>query len=287
MSPAIWTAMYPALPAPDALRTLHACGWEHFELSTEHLRQIEEDVHQQARIEEVLRTLDELKATMRQAHAYLPANVAHPDQARRDADVALLHRQLPVCAVLGIKHVVIHPGVGDGHRSPEELRGIRDLNLLHFRSLADRAGDLGLRIALENTMDDRSRGRLHFCSRPAELLEFLADLGHPAVGVCFDTSHANVQGLDCGQAIRELGQSLWCTHISDNNGSGDQHLAPGNGSINWLGVVRALGDIGYDGLFNLEIPGEDHPVGEIKQMKVRHARAVTEWLVGGQTARQT
>ena len=43
--------------------------------------------------------------------------------------------------------------------------------------------------------------------------------------------------------------------------------------------MAALRDIGYTGIFNLEIPGEEHPVPEILEMKVKHAREVAAWLV--------
>jgi len=273
MLPAIWTGMYGDRSAPEALRALHACGWEHFELSTEHLQQIEE-ADQQARIGEVLRTLDDLRVTMPQAHGHLPANVAHPDGFRREADIQLLLRHLGCCAALGVKWVVIHPGVGDGYTTPRELREIRELNVASFGRLADHAGSLGITIGIENTMDDRRRNRRAFGARPGELLDLLAELSHPAVGICFDTSHAKVQGLDCAAAIRQLAAHICCTHISDNEGSGDQHLTPGRGAINWPAVVAALRAIGYEGLFNLEIPGESEPLPSPEVLATRTRAAL-------------
>jgi sugar phosphate isomerase/epimerase len=69
------------------------------------------------------------------------------------------------------------------------------------------------------------------------------------------------------------------THISDNDGSGDQHRTPGNGSIDWKAVMRALREAEYDGLFNLEIPGERHAALPLRALKSLHARQVAEWLV--------
>jgi len=279
MSPAIWTAMYIEKPICEALKALHACGWEWFELSTEHLHQIEADSAQQARIEEVLQTLDELGVGMPQAHAHLWGDVAHPDAARRAADIGTVRREMVCCAALGVKNVVVHPGAGDGYATPGERRELHRLNTECFAMLADHAAELGLRIALENMMDRKSTGRRGFGARPADLLELLAELDHPALGICFDTSHAHVQALNCADAIRQFGPLIRATHISDNNGSGDQHLTPGGGTIDWPSVVAALRDIGYSGIFNLEIPGEEHPVPEIVEMKVKHAREVAAWLV--------
>jgi len=281
MHPAIWTGMLTPSSAPDALRFLHSCGWRWFELSTEHLEYVEADPDQRARIEEVLQTLDELQAHMPQAHAYLPANVAHPDGFRRDADMDLLTRHLTCCAALGIKYVVVHPGTGDGYTTPRELREIRELNIEAFARLGDHAGGLGIQIGIENTMDDRRRNRRSFGARPTELLDLLAALDHPALGITLDTSHANVQRLDCGAVIRQCGQHIYCTHMSDNDSSGDQHLAPGRGTVDWQGTVVALREVGYDGLFNLEIPGESEsaPSREVLATRAREALAVTERLL--------
>ena len=261
----------------DALRSLRACGWEWFELSTEHLAQLEEDSHQRARIEEVLSRLAELGLRMPQAHAHLPADIADPDESRREADMHLLHRQMACCAALRIEHVVVHPGTGGGYTIPDEFQVIRELNLRNCSRLADRAAELGLKVCLENSMDHH--GKRNFGARPEELLELLAELDHPALGICLDTSHANVQKLDCAAAIRSFSRLLCCTHISDNDGSGDQHLTPGGGNINWPSVTAALRQIGYDGMFNLEIPGEMSPEPDILALKTRHARGVAERLV--------
>jgi L-ribulose-5-phosphate 3-epimerase len=270
---------YRGIRSSEALRTLHALGWDGFELSTEHLEEIEKDPQQAKHVEDVLRTLEALGAEMPQAHGWISANVAHPNLAQRTHDIELLLRQLAVCKALGIKNVVIHPGTGAGYRTAEERRGIHSLNVEGFRRLGDRAGELGLRIGLENMLDSRD-GTGQFGAKPEELMGMLAAVDCPALGITFDTSHAHAQKLDLTAAIRIFGEKLICTHISDNHGEGDEHLTPGNGTIDWPVVVAALRQIGYRGLFNLEIPGEEHPVPEIKALKVKHALAVAAWLLG-------
>jgi sugar phosphate isomerase/epimerase len=281
MFPAIWTAIHIDKPICEALRALHACGWDWFELSTEHLHQIEADGAQQARTEEVLRTLDDLEIRMPQAHAHLRADVAHPDESRRAADTDRVHREMACCAALGVKTVVVHPGGGDGYTTADEQRELHRLNRECFAMLADHAAELGLRIALENMMDRKSTGRRGFGARPEELIDLLADLDHPALGICFDTSHANVQALKCADAIRQFGPLICATHISDNDGSGDQHLTPGGGTIDWPSAVAALRAIGYTGIFNLEIPGESEPAPgpALLETRVREALEVARRLL--------
>ena len=44
-------------------------------------------------------------------------------------------------------------------------------------------------------------------------------------------------------------------------------------------VRGALREAGYEGLFNLEIPGERHALLPLRALASQHARQVAEWLV--------
>ena len=41
----------------------------------------------------------------------------------------------------------------------------------------------------------------------------------------------------------------------------------------------ALSEVNYTGLFNLEIPGERHPILQLRALKSRYAHQVSEWLM--------
>jgi len=291
MVASIWTQVAAYVGCKDvleALGVLRELGWTCFELSTEHLQLIEDAADRDAAIDRTVGRLEELGVVMPQAHAQLKADVAHSDEQQRAADLDRVQRNLRTCAALGVRVVVVHPGRGEAWRSQPEYRSRLELNCRQFRTLGDLAGELGLRIAIENMADWRPpRGRRCFGSLPCELLDLLDALSHPALGVCFDTSHARLQGLDVAGAVRELGPHLIATHLSDNDGSADQHRTPGCGSIDWPAVCRALGDVGYDGPMNLEIPGEAGPARELVRMKIRHALEVTKWLIARVSASPT
>ena len=80
--------------------------------------------------------------------------------------------------------------------------------------------------------------------------------------------------------VRDIGDLMFGTHISDNDGSRDQHRTPGGGRIDWRAVVAAFKQIGYDGVFNLEIPGERHADLSMRQIRTRHAFEITAELCG-------
>jgi sugar phosphate isomerase/epimerase len=280
LTPAMWTGMYYQEPLDAALRLLHAGGWKTFEVSDEHLEQLDKAADAGAQIEAARRVAALLGLQMPQAHAHLAADVAHPDEARRHADLEHLRRHLDLAARLGAKWIALHPGGGASYTSRAERERIVRLNREAFEFLGDHAAARGLTLGLENMMDRRDlKGWRRFGAAPGDLLELLDALRHPALGVTLDTSHANVQRLEIGATVRELGPRLCCTHISDNDGSSDQHRSPGGGTVDWPALMAALKEIRYAGLFNLEIPGERHALPALRALRVRHAFEIASWLV--------
>ncbi len=266
----MWTSIYIEDSLADALPRLHAQGWRYCELSCEHLGKLAETSREPGVIQQVQSVLDALGMQMPQAHLFLQANIASSDEEKRYADLTRVLNELEVCAELGVRNAVIHPG-GD---ASDELRSLR---VNQFKILAERAEKVQVRIAIENMMDGKDV--LRYGSRIGELHELIDAVGSDMLGICFDTSHANVQKLDIPAAVRECGDRLIATHISDNDGSGDQHKTPGYARIDWVPVVQAMHEMGYDGVFNLEIPGERGCPPGILDLKVHHAYEVTAWLL--------
>lgn len=48
--------------------------------------------------------------------------------------------------------------------------------------------------------------------------------------------------------------------------------------MDFFSVVRGLREIGYDGLFNYEIPGDRHAPEQILRYKLRYLYSVTDYL---------
>ena len=271
MIPAIWTAMYAEFPLHESLQVLHECGWCAFEIAAEHLAAIETDRDPQRLIEKTLGTLRDLGLSAPQAHAYLYADVADPDAQKRGRDIKRLLHHIDISASLGVQNVVIHPGGKLGDTQTEQ-KCVQKLNVEAFRRLGDFAGELGIRIGIENMKHQGA-------TTSAELLELLALINHSAIGITLDTSHANTSTLNVAQVVREFGPHLVATHISDSNANGSQHLIPGDGTIDWPAVMDAFHDVDYRGLFNMEIPGARSTIPRLQQLKTRFVLDVSKWLI--------
>ena len=76
--------------------------------------------------------------------------------------------------------------------------------------------------------------------------QLLDGLDPAIVGFCLDTGHANLGPDSPADYINALGERLIAIHWQDNNGTGDDHLFPGIGSIPWADFFAALTEVGYD-----------------------------------------
>jgi len=273
MIPSIWTSMFHQHPLIESLLILNGCGWTAFEISIEHLKEIETSDTPDTIIENALRYAEDLGLSFPQSHPHLRANVSSFDETERRADIDRIIHHMEISAKLGVKTVTIHPGRFFGEPTDEEAARVRELNVAGFREIRQKAEELDLTISIENL------GR-HLPRTAAELLDLIDAIDRPGIGVTFDTSHANMAGIDMPAAIRELGERLTAVHISDNHGENDEHLIPGDGKIDWPPIMEALRDVGFGGTLNFEIPGVCHLDPAFRKLKARHAREVADHLIG-------
>ena len=92
-----------------------------------------------------------------------------------------------------------------------------------------------------------NRFETYFLNTAADAAALCEAVGHPRVGVAFDTFHANIEEKDLAAACRRLGRHLKHVQISENDRG-----TPGSGHIAWPGLLRALHDLEYDGWLTIE-----------------------------------
>ena len=97
----------------------------------------------------------------------------------------------------------------------------------------------------------------------------------PQMKLVLDIGHANIDDPSGQRAVRFIKQfadRLEHLHVSDNHGRMDEHLALGEGNINWGSIVGALKRVTYDGTVTLEIFSED-------RSKLVHGRMMLEKML--------
>jgi sugar phosphate isomerase/epimerase len=185
-----------------------------------------------------------------------------------------MKRWVELFNALGVESGVLHVGGNDLAR----LGWSADRILAHRASMiaavADYAKGGVTRICLENLTP-----RIGF-STVADAQQMLAAVDRPNVGVCLDTGHANISGVCCADFVRELGPKLWALHIADNLGTNDDHMLPfGRGTVPWPEVMTALREVGYSGLFNFEVPGENRCPMPVREAKLDYARQLADYII--------
>ena len=90
----------------------------------------------------------------------------------------------------------------------------------YYSELAEQTG---LNIFLENCLD----------VDPDPLAGILENITSDKVKCCLDIGHANISRVPVSEWFDVLGQYIGYIHLSDNNGTWDEHLPLGSGSICW------------------------------------------------------
>lgn len=116
------------------------------------------------------------------------------------------------------------------------------------------AADAGLRVAIEPHP-------YRWVSSGQGMLRLIERTGAPNLGLNFDPSHLFPAGDMPHYVVLSLGDRIYNTHFSDNEGHTNAHWRPGRGKIDWKAIFAALRTIGYSGPITLELedaPGASH-----------------------------
>jgi D-psicose/D-tagatose/L-ribulose 3-epimerase len=92
-----------------------------------------------------------------------------------------------------------------------------------------------------------NRFETYFLNTAADAVALCDAVGHPNVGVAFDTFHANIEEKDVAAACRLVGRHLKHVQISENDRG-----TPGSGHVAWHGVFGALLEMGYQDWLTIE-----------------------------------
>jgi sugar phosphate isomerase/epimerase len=230
------------------------------------------DYHDAAALDEVAGWLTRERLSLHSLHAPVmeryegrwinPLSIASPDEEARALAVRETAAALELARRVPLSVLVVHPGLQDSLLSPG-VQNSREAAVRSVEEIVALASPLGVRVALEvipNAM-----------ATADALVELLDDLDMPEVGVCLDFGHAHMQG-DVVDAIESLSGVLAATHVHDNHGERDEHLAPFDGTIDWAGALTALQKIGYEGTLMLELAGADPSAPALERARRAAAR---------------
>lgn len=173
------------------------------------------------------------------------------------------------------KNMVLHCDELAEEKISDEERRLK--NIKYLKKLADYVEGRNVTICLENL---RTHMKESIVESIEDLLYMLDEIGSENFGICLDTGHLNLTVKNHREFILKAGKKLRALHIADNRGENDDHLMPFNtGMVDFEEVVKALKEIDYNGLFNLEIPGEIGYAIELRDSKLNYTKDCYNWLM--------
>ena len=187
------------------------------------------------------------------------------DMSVRDRAVEELLDACRAAAALGVKNVVLHPGPERSGRPPEHefVQHVRNA-AISLNIVAKQCSDMGVVLLLENMLPHLLFGHL------GDMLFLLGEIRECAVGTCLDTGHAHLAG-EIRTVIHKLSGHLKMLHVNDNHRAHDDHLAPGEGAIDWPWIIAELKRCHFHGDLILELSRRPHE--SIPDMLARAASA--------------
>ncbi len=170
-------------------------------------------------------------------------STAASDPSRRLLAVGEIEMSLRIARVIPFTTLVVHLGTPTSKAAADD--NSRAAALRSADEICRLAEPTGVRVAFEVIPND--------LSTPNSLVTLLErDLDAQRAGICLDFGHAHIMG-DAADAIEFAAEHLIATHVHDNRGKDDEHLAPFLGSINWDTALVTMQKIGYDGSYMMEL----------------------------------
>ena len=228
------TAVFqPGYPAEDALERLAGLGFEALDMALDYWTGAGSPFLADGYLEwaSALRKRSE-QIGVPYTHAHAPGDAG---------ENPIISRSLETAGVLGAGYMVLHPvwREADGSIIEDEERFIR-LNVDAVKPWLGKARDCGVVILSENLLWGASRD-------PRIIARLVERTDSRWFGWCLDTGHANCFGYR-PEVLGECAVVPLSLHLQDNHGElRDEHLIPGEGTVDWDAMVRSLRKVGYAG----------------------------------------
>lgn len=177
-------------------------------------------------------------------HTLSGVNVAETSPYLRDAVDAYMRAYVDLSGKLGAEWIVVHAGYH--FTSDYERRKTAALDRL--RRIGDYAEEKGARLLLENLNPEPADAEVRYLAHDVEECRYFFDqLTSPAIGWSYTVNHAHMlpEGIARFTELFDLDR---CgeVRLADNRGGKEEHLYPGEGTIDFKAMFDQIEGKGYD-----------------------------------------
>src|SRR5258706_1906096 len=256
MNLAFSTNAFTKHPLIDALRGIKRAGFAGVEIlaDTPHAYP---DAIDAALTTEVKRELDKLQLAVSNINVncsfgywkdappepYFEPSLISPNPKHREDRARLILKALDFAKDVGAANISITSGRLLGGMPPEPAAKQFAASI---RPILDRADQLGVNVGIECEPG-------LYLEYVAELREWIDRLKHPRFGANLDIGHSQVIGESIPDAVKLLNDRIWNLHVEDIPGRKHYHMIPGQGTLDWQALKRALQAIHYNRYLTVEL----------------------------------
>jgi len=170
--------------------------------------------------------------------------LSSPDEAIRAKGLKALISGIEDAKFFGADTLLLVPGVVNKDATYEQCY---ERSQIEVKKALPTAENLGIKICIETVWNN-------FITKPEQLVQYIDDFKSPFVGAYFDCSNMVKYGVSSADWIRKLGKRMVKFDFKGYSNT-KQWCAIGEGDENWPEVLKALGEIGYDGWATSEVGG--------------------------------
>ncbi len=218
---------------------------------------------------ETLRSLANLALPVRTVSLGFEGSLCSPDESRRKQCQESLLSLFDFTAELGARSVNMPPVLIDDN--PERFS--KDQVELQDRLLEEMLPDLGDEAAkrgIELLLEPVNRFETNYLTLLSHCAAICESVNHPAIGMTPDFFHMQLEELDTPNALRNAAKWIRHIHTAENT-----RVEPGPGQLNFRPGFRALKEMNYRGLVEVECRTLSGPAEEVLTKSVTYLRK--EW----------
>jgi sugar phosphate isomerase/epimerase len=197
--------------------------------------------------------LPEIKSLLREYRLELPVIstgqvfadaklwLTHADAAIRQKTIERLKSLVDLASEFG---AMVNIGRVRGPLDAEDPRASEERFIEAIRKCGDYGRQRGVKILLEPV----NRYEINFINSVLDGVEMLKKIGHPQIFLMPDVFHMNIEDASIGGSLKAAKDAVAYIHFADSN-----RWAPGDGHLDFPGIITALNEISYEGFVTLEI----------------------------------
>jgi len=206
-------------------------------------------------------------------HSLSGVNVAEFSPYMSEAVDEYLRANIDLGKKLGVERVIVHAGL---HQS-SELEQRKKASIEHLQRATEYAEQQNVTLLLENLNHEPDNAEVHYMGHSIEELHAVFDvIQSPHLRWGFSANHMHLLAGDFDAFVDEFGVGrIGLVLVADNRGTHEEHLLPGQGTMDFTRLFGRLEGDGYRGPYMLTFGNREQKIAGREYLLARAAAAAS------------